>query len=200
MKVHAAQRLGAMKIAKGDNLHYGASLAKKYLGSVPAYDFELLYQHNNQLVLLARDMSFLVTCVDQQSANQLAQEVGRSEKPLKRLGAASIDAFVSVTLDGVVEAVWVAPNLRGKGYGIGLYKLAHQLSRDGIESSDKLGSMSLATWLRIYKSVPKVQLVVDGTVVPRKNVEVEGLDITVKGFEHPLTDPKGPTFMFRWPR
>lgn len=191
-----------MYIAPGDNLGSGKALTKIWLQSKPARSFEVLYRKENQLVLLliGYDRRYLLaTCKTPKDAENVARKIDSEEEaPLKDLGVRSIDAFIELDLDDRVSAVWVEPQLRGKGYGAALYKLAYQLSPKGIESSDDLGSMSLAVWLKLYAKDKKVQIVVKGKTVPRSSIRIQGMTIKCKGYTENLTSPTGPKFRFRW--
>lgn len=84
--------------------------------------------------------------------------------------------FVTVDhgeLDTVVAA-WLAPCMRGKGYGEGLHRLAYQMSENGICSSDDIGTMSLATLIRLYQKELKMDLVYRDEIIPRDQVRIHG--------------------------
>jgi GNAT superfamily N-acetyltransferase len=57
-----------------------------------------------------------------------------------------------------VHAVWVEKTSRGKGLGMLLYEKAHSVSESGIGSSRDIGTMSLATWIRLYQKHTQIEL------------------------------------------
>lgn len=77
----------------------------------------------------------------------------------------------------LVDAVWLTDSMRGRGYGEGLFRLAYQMSRTGIRTSVDLGSMSLATLLRLYQKEHSIRLIYGNAEVPRDTVVLDGTDI-----------------------
>jgi hypothetical protein len=95
-----------------------------------------------------------------------------------------------------VDRVWLTRSMRGKGYGQGMYRLAHQFSARGIRSSTDLGTMSLATLIRLYRNENDVRLMYEGREVPRNEVKINGANILFG--ESNLCSPKSGDFQFVW--
>jgi GNAT superfamily N-acetyltransferase len=97
-----------------------------------------------------------------------------------------------------VDAVWLDPSMRGKGYGEGLHRLAYEMSGRGIRSSTDLGTMSLSTLIRLYRKEPAIQLVYDGAVLPRDLVRTGDAALWCGDLD--LCSPKTGEFWFDWPK
>jgi hypothetical protein len=96
----------------------------------------------------------------------------------------------------LVDAVWLTDSMRGRGYGEGFFRLAYQMSKSGIRTSVDLGSMSLATLIRLYQKEQSIRLIYDHKEVPRDSVALVGIDIWWNNLN--LCSPSTGKFWFEW--
>lgn len=201
----AYHRLEAMRITKGDNFRQGARDAELYLTNIPCADFELLQKHENHLLLLSKlsgaSVYLLVRC-DLKRTDDVLSELKKGSHSLKAVGVQAVEAFIEL-FGPVVNTVWVAKSLQGRGYGKALYKTAYNYSMKGIESSQALGTMSLAVWISLMKENKSIYLDV-GRFGKAKLTDLviypDDLEIIWRDKDLILTSDRGPDFSFRWPK
>lgn len=196
IQLKAATRLQAMRIVPGDNYEEGQFEADSELEGL-ARAWTVKKKKAGWALLITNDgkTKRYAICTTVKDFKRLDPNLSLGES-----GIESVDAFITITKTGEVASVWVTESARGKGVGKALYQLAHDDSYKGIHSSLKLGTMSVGLWLSMYKANSEIQIAVGSRVIPRDDVTINGLNIGVRGEPHPLTDPQGPDFTFRWPK
>ena len=194
MKIEAFTRLRAMSITKGNNYPDVEKDIENILYE-EASRFKILNFHKKQILLSVKfhGTIYLLATMD------AGIEEFREDRKTGYLTdcAKSVDAFIHLNAKGVVEGIWVAKKIRGKGYGKVLYRVAHENSTAGISSSRDLSESSLATWLSLYKE-ENINLIWNKRKINRKDVVIKGLSLKVRGKE--LTAPNEPAFYFVWPK
>ncbi len=219
IKIEAAQRLQAMAIKQGDNMRGGAQDAKKLLTGEPS-DFKVI-GGSNDLVLLKKVnrhrtvyyvLGVLSVPLDEFKKNLANEDLFE----LRRAGLKTIVGFIGVDAfdnrPSQLISIWIAPAFQGKGFGKGLYKAAYDNSKKGLQSSLDLGTMSLGTWLSLYRDNPEIHITVgvlrtkasreDRVKATREEIKIRGLDVSYHNQDgvQSLTDPEGPVFYFVWPK
>jgi len=195
-----------MAITEGDNFGRGPEVARDLLHDTDASAFKVLNHHGTGVLLMYNQTwkrTFVVAeCLVKGSELKLDGELDS----LHSAGVAQILGFIKALKQNprdVVESIWTNPTVRGQGYGKALYVTVHQYSKNGIESSDDLGTFSYYTWLSLYKSTPKIYIEVSGNIKTKRNeIEQRGDDLIYK---HPqgdinLTAGPKPLFRFIWPK
>jgi hypothetical protein len=184
-----------MNIVKGPNLYVSKGEVSDLLGT-PTSDLVWKRSHNDQHIISVHMQACSFYYLVRSNVN-VKDVVGRRSGVMsdfvdKLLGYISVDHGDLDTID----AVWLTPSMRGKGYGDGLYRLAYQMSERGIRSSTELGTPSLATLIRLYKKEYSMGLVYDDMGVPRDQVQAEGADMWWGNLN--LCDPETGDFRFHW--
>lgn len=190
-KVEATQ-LTALQITQGDNFN-DAKKNLKMLNALPGREFEIIGEAGPLTVLSRKHgLGQWYILVTQVEAGGL-----KSAKTLKAV--TEIKGFMAVLKFPNVDevfSVYTAEDVRGKGLGKKLYELAHAGAKKGLQSSEDLGTMSLGVWLSLYKANEKIVLVLKGKKLPRKDIKINGQQITYKGQD--LIGPDTPNFNFFW--
>lgn len=190
----AATRLSSMTIKQGDNFADSKKMVKDIMERNLS-EFKVLDTESYTVLTRNQGMSVWYVLVDLKSS--------APDKPLKKLG--SLIGFMGVLrfpTGDEVYSVFVDPAYQGKGIGKQIYEIAHKNCKKYLASSEDMGTMSFGLWLSLYKKYEKIQFVVNQKKIPRKEISVDGLNVTWinKGKKINLVGDELPKFNLRWPK
>lgn len=200
-----------MTITQGDNFSGAADDVAWLVSTREGSQFKVLNSHENQVLLHSPKTGTLLLVTIKVPLSDFSAAL-KENKTIAKSGFDSAIAYMAVSHDALIlgvreetSAVWVHKNYRGKGYGKALYKVAYEMSKKGIRSSDSLGTMSLGLWISLFKAHPEIKLNVPKWyqgALDRKKITVNGLDILYDYGDKlvELTARGTPTFYFIWPK
>jgi hypothetical protein len=180
IRIEAAQRLlESMPITEGNNNARAERVAKRMLRKGADYNLRVISSHE-QLIFMVDDKGIYSLATINKPIDVVKKNISpSSEYRLSEAGVKKVVGLVDTQYQGNIthiESTWLSPEMRGKGFGKGLYTAVYLHSKHGIISSYDLGTMSLAVWVSLYKQHKDIKIIIEEeTILSRDECIVEDI-------------------------